>query len=328
MVVSKINEVRDQLHRLYQSFEMGEAFDTLPDQITDLKLSLVYAARRTKVVPRTEGAVEDLQALLKKVSVDLINDENEDENKVDDETLMLLLKNSGSLNEAIRDRGIFFAVSGLMNRGLLQDEQIWPALQYLTSDEVLYDHILEPENDAVFGRSMAVLLCSVFLVADQIHGRVLTREQYWSVIEKIACYILLEQDARGYVPNYGWAHAFTHVGNVLSAMADSQLTRAQKLFFMTSVMVAYQQSTQSFSFGEDQRIANATLEVATKEPFYAKYLVRIFQVWPQRTPTDPRVSGVDFWVKWYNRTHYFLNLMVVPDIPQVLVDFIKKLPEY
>lgn len=325
-MVSKINDVRQQMQQLYQSFERGENFDSLPDDLTDLKLSVKYATRRTKVVPRTEGTVENLQAVLKKITTEIIN--GDDDAEISDEDLFLLLKNSGSLSEALRDRGIFFTVSSLMNRGVLHEEQIWPALQYLSQDEVLFDHILEPENDAIFGRSMAVLLCSVFLVADQVYGGVLSQDEYWHVIEQISLYIILEQDARGFVPDHGWAHAFTHVGNVLSEATESRLSRAQKLFFLTSVMIAYQQAGQSFSFGEDQRIANSTLALADKEQFYAKYLVRIFKIWPLRTPTDPQTSGADFWVKWYNRTHYFLNLMVVPDLPQILIDFIKKLPEY
>lgn len=326
MVVTKIAEVRLQLQQLYQDFNRGLNFETLPDQMTDLYQSISYAKRRTKIVPQTLGSVEDVQAVLKKIGQAMASD-NEDL-IITDEELTLLLHNVGILNEGVRDRGIFFTMSSLMNRGGIQADQIWPALQYLTQDDVLFAHILEPENDAVFGRSMAVLLSSVFLVAARSYGDVLTTAQYWQVISQLSLYTLLERDGRGFVPNYGWAHAFTHIGNVLAEVAESRLTRAQKLFFLTSTMVAYQQSNSSFSYGEDQRIATASLALASKEKFYADYLIRIFKLWPKRAPANPQVDGYGFWTKWYNRNHYFINLMVMPDIPDGLVDFIKNMPNY
>lgn len=326
MVVTKINEVRSRLNQRYKDFNQGLNFETLPDQLTDLYQSISYAQRRTKVVPLTKGSVEDLQALLKKVGQSVT--QNETDLELSDDELMLLLGNIGLLNENLRDRGIFFTISSLMNRGALRQEQIWPALQFLTQDDVLFAHILEPENDAVFSRSMAVLLSSVFLVADRSYGDILTPEQYWHVISQIALYALLERDVRGFVPDYGWAHAFTHIGNVLAEVAESRLTRAQKLFFLTSAMVGYQQASLPFAFGEDQRMATATLALANKEKFYTDYFLRIFKVWPQRSPANPQGNGYDFWTKWYNRNHYFNNLMAMSDVPEELVEFIKKMPNY
>lgn len=324
--MTKIADVKARLNQCFKDFNQGLNFETLPDQLTDLYQSIAYAQRRTKVVPLTEGSVEDFQAVLKRVG-HAVN-KNDPDLALSDAELMLLLHNIGLLDENLRDRGIFFTISGLMNRGALKAEQIWPALQFLTQDEVLFAHIMEPENDAVFSRSMAVLLSSVFLVADRVYGDVLTAEQYWFVISKLALYALLERDVRGFVPDYGWAHAFTHIGNILAEVAESRLTRAQKLFFLTCTMVGYQQASLPFSFGEDQRMATATLALATKEKFYADYLIRIFQVWPKRAPVNPQGNGYDFWTKWYNRNHYFVNLMVLPDIPEALVDFIKKMPNY
>lgn len=324
--MTKIADVRRRLTQRYKDFNQGLNFETLPDQLTDLYQSISYAQRRTKVVPLTQGDQADVAALLKKVGQG-VNQAKADLELSDDE-LMLLLHNSGILNENLRDRGIFFTISGLMNRGALKPEQIWPALQFLTQDDVLFAHIMEPENNAIFGRSMAVLLSSVFLVADRSYGDVLTPEQYWQVISQLALYALLERDVRGFVPDYGWAHAYTHIGNVLAEVAESRLTRGQKLFFLTCVMVGYQQANQPFAFGEDQRMATATLALATKEKFYTDYLLRLFKVWPQRTPANPQANGYDFWTKWYNRNHYFINLMVMPDIPEELVAFIKKMPNY
>ncbi|WP_125605069.1 DUF2785 domain-containing protein [Lapidilactobacillus bayanensis] len=324
MTVTTIDKVRMQLNQLYKDFNRGLNFATLPDQMTDLYQSIVYAQRRTKVVPLTKGSVEELQTILKKVGQAV--SQNNDDIEISDDELTLLLHNIGLLNENVRDRGIFFTISSLMNRGDLRPEQIWSSLQFLTQDEVLFAHILEPQNSAVFSRSMAVLLCSVFLVADRSYGGVLTDAQYWQVVSQLTLYTLLERDVRGFVPDAGWAHAYTHIGNVLAEVSESRLTRAQKLLFLTGAMVGYQQADQPFAFGEDQRMATATLALADKEKFYADYLIRIFQIWSKRTPANPQANGYDFWTKWYNRNHYFVNLMVMPDIPEALIDFIKKMP--
>lgn len=326
MAISEVARVQLRLSDLFQQFNQGRNFKELDAQLLDIKHDIIYKKRRSPLQLQTNADAKTVHRTIQKITSRIMDDRTNAE--VSNDELGVLLESIGLLDEQVRDRGIFFTFSGLMSREVFSQEQIWDCLAYLSQDEILFNHILEPENDAVFGRSLAVMLISVLLVADRIYGGVLTSAQYWQVIQQVATYALLEQDDRGYVPEKGWAHAFTHLGNVLAESTNSRLTRAQKLFFLTTCLVGYQSATAPFSFGEDQRLAMATVNLVDKEKFYADFLLELLQNWLRRLPEEPDAGDYLFWSRWYNRTHYFASLLLIPDTPDQLVKFLQKRPQY
>ncbi|WP_261805696.1 DUF2785 domain-containing protein [Lapidilactobacillus luobeiensis] len=323
MAISEVARVKLALNDIFQQFNQGLNFEQLGDQLLDLKGSVQYRQRRSPLRLQTDADPAEIKKTIKAVTSRVI-DQGQDAT-IGDEELGIMLENIGILDEQIRDRGIFFTFSGLMSREVFAKEQIWDCLAYLSQDEILFNHILEPENDAVFGRSLAVLLISILLVADRIYGGVLTKTQYWQVIQQVATYALLEHDPRGYVPEKGWAHAFTHLGNVLAETANSRLTRAQKLFLLTACLVGYQEAAAPFAFGEDQRFAMATVALVEKENFYLDYLLGLLHAWVKRLPENPDSGDYRFWSQWYNRSHYFSGLLQVADAPEKLVKYVRSL---
>ncbi|MFD1410729.1 DUF2785 domain-containing protein [Lapidilactobacillus gannanensis] len=317
--------VRLAVRDYYNQFSQGLNFDELTGQLRRLKRSVEYSKRRQHVAPIASGDLKTLKQTLASLEQRIYNSDNNA--LVSDEELDQLLSNIGILDASLRDEKILLIFNGLVGRQAFTSAQIWPTLAYLIQDDVLFSHILEPENDAAFGRAVAVILISFLLVADRLYGNVISDNQYWQVIQKLTLYAILENDARGYVPEKGWVHAYARLGNILEEVAESRLNRAQKLYFLTAVMAAYQEIKVPFAFGEDQRIAKAVVNLANKEKFYNDYLLSILGDWLHRAPSIQPSVGYDFWSQRYNREHFFTNVMLMPEVPHDLIKFIKKIPE-
>lgn len=317
--------VRLALRDYYHQFSQGLNFDELIGQMRNLKRSVAYAQRRQHVDPIASEDATELTNTLQVLEQRIYN--SDASASISDEELDTLLSNIGTLDVAVRDEKIMLVFNGLIGRQAFAEDQIWPTLAYLIQDNVLFNHILEPANKGLYGRAMAVILISFMLTADRMYGDILTDKQYWQVLQQVALYAILEKDARGYIPHEGWGHAYARLGNVLAEVAESRLNRAQKLFFLTDILAAYQEVKVPFSFGEDQRLAKASVDLVRKEKFYNDYFMGLLAEWLHQAPPIQPGVGYEFWAQRYNREHFFIDLMLLPDLPHDLVTFIKKIPD-
>lgn len=321
-MADELNRIREELQQLYHQFESGNHFSDLFTVSLALRDTVHYKKRATKVTVATPAEDQALEDMLETLANRLAAER--EHAQVTNEELIFLLQHRNTLQPELRDQGIFFVFSSLLGQRIYTQDQIKLVCDYLLQDEVLFDHILEPHNKAVFGRSLAVMLVSVMLVADREYGGILTEKQRNRIFEQMSLYALLEQDGRGYVEAVGWAHAFTHLGNVIAEWNHSFAVRAQKIFLTTMVMVSYSQCPDTFGFGEQQRLAVALSGLAKMTSFYTDYLLHAIEQWNSAVQGDPTSNERKVWVKWYNKIYLWQNLILIPSLPQELRDYLTK----
>lgn len=120
----------------------------------------------------------------------------------------------------------------------------------------------ERDNDAVFRRSFSVLTLAECIARDNQRplvpgGKVLE----WG--DRIASWLLAEQDLRGFVAGKGWAHAIAHGADALGTLAGSPHFGAAELTVVLDVLGerVTQPADRLFGAGEPDRLALATLRL-------------------------------------------------------------------
>ena len=317
----------DELTRIYQEIQKmhaglvaGERFATLPQDFATLMASRVDAAPTPVIVTSDdEAAIEQIKQITARVKQEKLP-------QVSDDELAFLVAHLASLNPLVRDKGVFFCLSDLLQANVLTIQQVRWLFKRLQAPDVLYAHIMEPKNDGVFLRSFAVMILSTVVYVDRNRYHVLTKADYAGLVVPLATYIALEKDGRGYVDDKGWAHAYTHIGNLLDELTQvTTLTRAEKVFLLIAVMNGWQQMDVALVFGEDQRIALYLTNLANKHQFYAQSLVMCFTQWQKALQALRPVESVAFWNRWYNRSRLLEACIMRADMPQTVVDYLQKI---
>lgn len=122
------------------------------------------------------------------------------------------------------------------------------------------------EDDTVFRRSFSALVLGECVARDNERplvpgGKILE----WG--DRLATWLLREQDLRGFVPGKGWAHAVAHGADALGRLAASPHLHKAELTVLLDVVAdrLLQPSATSWSSGEPDRLARAVVEVLRRD---------------------------------------------------------------
>ncbi|QNN51937.1 DUF2785 domain-containing protein [Nocardioides mesophilus] len=213
--------------------------------------------------------------------------------------------------------------------------------------EGVYDHLLEGlgdgmasgllvgigqrDTDTVFRRSFSALVLAQCLGRDN-EQHLLPPDTVLRWGDRLAGWLVREQDLRGFVEGKGWAHAIAHGADALGALAGSEAVGRLELTVLLDVIAdrLLLDSDQRFLHGEDDRLAMATLEVLRRDLLG----MEVLEPWVARlsgaarfdvdSPGDPyRVAGD---VRAYLRALY-LQLSLAPRPPAVRADLLLVLIE-
>ena len=117
-------------------------------------------------------------------------------------------------------------------------------------------------TDTVFRRSFSALVLGECIGRDNERplvpgGKVLE----WG--DRLATWMLREQDLRGYVPGKGWAHAIAHGADALSMLAASPHVAVPEMTVILDVIAdrLLARAETAFTHGECDRLARATMTV-------------------------------------------------------------------
>jgi hypothetical protein len=183
----------------------------------------------------------------------------------------------------------------------------------------------ESDTDSVFRRSFSALILGECIARDTERplvpgGKVLE----WG--DRIATWILEEQDLRGYVPGKGWAHAVAHGADALGSLGGSPHIGHPELTVLLDVIAERLALpvTQLFSHGEPDRLATATMAmlrrdlapIETLEPWVA----RLGET-ARRRPTDGDPYLASGNAEAFLRALY-LQLALGPKPPAVRADLL------
>jgi Protein of unknown function (DUF2785) len=124
----------------------------------------------------------------------------------------------------------------------------------------------EDGTDSVFRRSFSALVLAVCLERAVLTGAVpddaLLR---WG--DRVAGWLVREQDLRGFVPGSGWAHAVAHGADACGALAEAPVMGRLELTVLLDVVAdrLLAPTPARFVHGEDDRLALATLAVLRRD---------------------------------------------------------------
>ena len=146
----------------------------------------------------------------------------------------------------------------------------------------------EQGTDTVFRRSFSALVLAECIARDNERpllpgGKILE----WG--DRLAAWILREQDLRAFVPGNGWAHAIAHGADALATLAYSPHLAQPELTVILDVIAdrVLQPIDHVFSSGEPDRLALATMNVLRRNVIP----LRVLEPWIARLAAAAATRG-------------------------------------
>lgn len=315
MQAEKLAQVKASVLEIRQELRAGKLYQSLPQRLGTVIDQLEPTPATTVSTPEDDilDLVQELRTGLDAGTL----------TEITDQQLEQLLSHVGSLNPAIRDRGCYYLLNEALQQQLLTADQLGTIFDWLVQDDQLFVHINEPENDAVFARSFSVLLLSVLLYADHAGVTFMTDARLQQLVSQFTVYVLLENDTRGFVGTHGWAHAYTHIGNLLDELADeAQLARADKLLMLAAIISRYQRLSTPLIYGEPERLSTYLALITNKDELYSDYLLMAMKGWHRSMVMQPAPSTEAAWTRVFNRNRLLEAMALHDDFPTAVVDYL------
>jgi hypothetical protein len=229
---------------------------------------------------------------------------------------------------------------------VVRDDTAYPVLASWISTGV-YDHLLRKlgdglcalmedglgkvADDSVFQRSFAVLVLAEIIERDN-RTDLLDRRTLLGWGDRIATWLRVEKDVRGYVQGKGWAHAVAHGADAISALARSPRVDGPALVFLLDVIAdrVLAPTPEFFVAGEPDRLAFAAMVALRRDEVEMEALDPWLQRLTRRAEPDAddllhpfRVNGN---VQSFLRALH-LQLTLAPERPDVRSDLLLALVE-
>lgn len=320
---NQIEAYRLQLKEIRAQVNAGELYQSLSTQLEQIIAQVTPEEPTELTLPDDDDGIK---AMLIQFNEQL---HQEQLASVSDQEVLQLLRHIGSPDPHVRDKGVYFLFNDLIQQHLLSEQQMVMMVRYLTSDTVLFAHILEPENDAVYQRTFAVLILSVLMYADRAGYHFMTQPLVNQVVDQLALYLVLETDTRGFIDMNGWAHAYTHIGNLLDELSErAQLTRADKLFLMALLIERYKRLDGALIFGEPQRLAGYLARITNKNKLYAEYLLKQLKRWRQQLVVVQTQESQAGWNQIYNRGRLIEAMIIRHDFSQSIMQYLNSVIDF
>ncbi|WP_185995807.1 DUF2785 domain-containing protein [Nocardioides campestrisoli] len=180
-----------------------------------------------------------------------------------DELTAELTSMLGSPDPALRDGLAYPALSTWIARGVYDDLLAGLGDGMATGLEV---GLGGRGDDSVFRRAWSVRVLGDVLARDN-EMRLLTADQVVRWGDRVATWLVREQDLRGWVPEKGWARALAHGADALAALAASPHLGAPEETVLLDVVADRLVLTQDQVpvDGSTDRLARATMAVLRRE---------------------------------------------------------------
>lgn len=298
------------LTNLHEQAQQGDLFSRLGPAVGKV-IDNVPRRRRTKVVlPRvTPGYRREIQRLASRVGKQPLP-------AISDDFLEQILSAMKVRNWNVRARWTYYVWSTLLATKVLSDDQLARSLQWATDPANLFSHVLEPENNAVFTRSMALAMIVLFLYCNDHQIITLTDDQVHKLGDLVALLTVLERDTRGFIRKDGWAHMVIELANAHAELVQQpQMSRGDNLFFMTTVIEAYRRLTTPVVSGENEQLAVFIIDLLNRHKIYQQYFKHELRQWAHWMDKENPLLTEQEWTQLFNYRRLMQALLVNTDLP-------------
>ena len=155
----------------------------------------------------------------------------------------------------------------------------------------------ERDTDSVFRRSFSALNLSILAALDN-DTPFLSQTDFDDFLGRTLAYLEQERDLRGFDPVKGWMHTPAHTADVLKFLARSpRLPVAAQARILQALSAKCEGVGQGFTWGEDERLAQAVRSIARRSDFdaagfeawLAQFPVKHRHLWAKGSAIDPRL---------------------------------------
>jgi hypothetical protein len=329
--MTTIEHVQQQFAHLRYKVNQGELFLHLGDEMSAL---VRQVERQIEVPVYVSGEYEvEAQQIFDTLGPKILQQNQpatEEQLFITDDQLAIVLQQLTSRNPELRDRGAFFFLGDVIQQQGLTARQLYWITDYLSADEQLFLGILAPENDYVYQRAFAVLILSLTVLAHRTTTPFLDDRLIQQLLNQTAVYAALERDTRGFIGTNGWAHAFTHIGNLVHELtALPQLARADKVYVLAAVLTGYRDLATPLVMGETERLVGIVVSLTSRHQIYADYVLRTLKVWRQDIVTPLPPHSEQEWHRIYNRMRFFQAILLRGDeVPEAIREYVVSTKDY
>lgn len=306
--MDQLQTIAEKQAILLRQLRAGDLFESLPDLLRAIREEVTYQpATPLSPVLSADEALEEMAAYQSRWS----SQDQLAPAYLEDADLRRFVTMLSSTRENVRNTGAFFFLGNAIQGGHLSRPQLDWLTAELIADERLFAHLFEEENDGAYYRSYCLALLAILLNENLSADEPFLSERLLEeIIGQLGIYLLVEKDSRGYVPEHGWVHAYTHLANVLGLLFDQEgLKRADKLYLLACLMTNLRSLNTPLTMGEMGRLVGTVLNLAKRHKLYADYLLLTLKLWRQDLVNEPFASSRESWQMLYNRVDFFQQIL-------------------
>jgi hypothetical protein len=197
----------------------------------------------------------------------------------------------GSPDPQLRDGFAYSILTAWMTRVHALDAETIRSLAHTWLKNI--DHIDSAPTNAVLLRSFSTLMLSIVVARDNAEP-FLTVDEFHDILNGALAYSQAETDLRGFDPRLGWIHATAHTADLLKFLARSRyITPPDQSSVLAAIAHRLQSAPTVFVYGEDERLARATLSVVLRKDFDAAAFSEWIKTLRQAIPQVEQPSETD-----------------------------------
>lgn len=223
-----------------------------------------------------------------------------------DQAIDFMLQEIGHLNPVIRDETIHAAFCKLILKNGATNEQCMRMTEVCIDSKHLFYEIQDQKNlTAVFTRSFSALLLALLLYQDQ-QTPFLENELAQQAICASIKYMQLEWDTRGYVLEYGWAHAVAHGSDLLAqAVSHPAFQQVCSETAILTILQNYILTEAPFIDEEHERMLPVLDALLEKGLSKTTMLAWLSQLHSYQSDQDLKTYRIQWNVKQFMHAFYF-----------------------
>lgn len=307
-----VTDIQMRLRQLHTDLNQGNVFTEILPAIDELILSRPHRTRTAvdlvSVSPHFQHQLDHYLKLAQEKKV----------NQLDQQFVTDLLSVLGTDRGDLREE-IMMLLSSLLEDNQIEKDDLKRLFRYLIRPEIMYNHILEPRNKAVFGRTLALGMLRLILYGDRAGYFFLTSEDVQSLVDALGLYAVLERDPRGFVNGSGWAHAFS----VLPSLGDelchhNELVRGDKIFLQAVIVESYRLLPNVLSMGENEEMGGFLLSLMGQHELYQRFFKAQLSRWKTDLDHDDPASN-EAWSRIFNYRHLMQSMLLDGRLPHDIV---------